>query len=53
MNAPNSKPVHAILRCFSLVCLTIVAWSGSMLSKLGPVGQDMREWALMRMERLG
>ncbi len=52
MSAPNSKPASNILRVFSIAFLTTVAWSGSMLSKLGPIGQDMREWSLKRMEKI-
>jgi hypothetical protein len=32
--------------------LSAIAWSGAQISRLGPMGQRMREWALTRMEAL-
>lgn len=52
MNEPSGKPPNNAWRPFLLVSLSAVAWSGAQISKLGPVGQSIREWALNRLDRL-
>lgn len=52
MSEPNGRRGSVILRTLLLGFLSLVASVGAVVSKLGPVGQDMREWALEQMERL-
>lgn len=40
-------------RLLAVRALKAVVWFGRQVSKLGPVGQSIREWALKRLQRYG
>lgn len=53
MNAPYGKPANGIWpslkRTCAIAALSLISSVGKMLSRLGPVGQDMRAWAAIKL----
>lgn len=50
---PASGSLVALKRLLAVRALKAVVVFGRQVSKLGPVGQSIREWALKRLQRYG
>ena len=52
MKPQDTTPKPGGWRLCVLAWLSLVSWTGGVISRLGPLGQQMRSWALQRMEAM-